>query len=457
MPRYNISPNITGTGDFVFGGKGGRLHGTDQALLGRLNEGGPSREVFFDVNSESVVAFFGKRGTGKSYSMGVLAEGLCAAPGDSGIGSNTGSKAVLLLDTIDVFWSTALPFDPSLNTEGFTEEQSRLRRWRITPPDLDVAVYKPSDSYDDIYPDWFENFSVSESGLSTDDLIDLFEFDPISPVGQLTMEAWGLSSESNTGPNFTHCLGLIENDPDLIDFYAETTRRAVRQRMRFFSGLSIFEPIGTALTELLVPGRLTVLELGGLDASIRTIVASILMRQIRLARQRASAIEKQLALNIRIASDERDRLTGLLAETIPPTWVMIDEAQNILPSDKNIKSLDSVVRFVREGRNFGLSFALTAQQPSSIDARIMAQADTIVCHQLTVQSDIARMRDNMKSNDPAKVSAGSLEIDLGGWLRGLDKGHAIVTNTDTARTFAIEIRPRICAHGGTGFSYQPTS
>lgn len=450
MPRYHVTPNLTGAGAFTFGSSGAEESENNKALIGRLNESGANRQVYFDVDAESVVAFFGKRGTGKSYSMGVLAEALCTVPQESALGSNTGQKAILMLDTIDVFWSTALPFGSSSDTE----EQSRLKRWKITPPGLNVAVFKPAGTFDNIYPKWFKDFAISENDLTADDLIDLFEFDAVTPTGQLTIESWDLSAESADGPNFDHCIKLIDDNHDLASFYTDATRRAVRQRMRFFSTLSIFEPEGTTLTELLVPGRLAVLELGALDAGIRTVVCSILMRQIRLERQKASAIEKQLTLNTTITEDDRERLIGLLTETIPPTWVMIDEAQNLLPSDKNVKSLDAIIRFVREGRNFGLSFALTAQQPSSIDARILAQTDTIVCHQLTVQTDIAKMRDNLKSNDPDKVTVGSQEIDLGGWLRSQEPGHAIVTNTDSARTFAVEIRPRVCPHGGTGFRYK---
>src|SRR5207253_10957946 len=141
---------------------------------------------------------------------------------------------------------------------------------------------------------------------------------------------------------------------------------------------------------------------------------------------RASDAEKQLALNTRLNQEEQGRLRSFLATSLPPTWVLVDEAQNILPGSRDVKSTDPVVRFVREGRNFGLSFALTTQQPSAVDQRILAQADTVICHKLTVAQDMARMRDNLKSAEPAEVRLGGEHLDLMGWLRSLERGKAIV-------------------------------
>ncbi|HUY34044.1 MAG TPA: hypothetical protein VMV69_14950 [Pirellulales bacterium] len=45
--------------------------------LGRLGEAGPLTPVRFDTAAAHVVALFGKRGSGKSYTLGTLLEGLC--------------------------------------------------------------------------------------------------------------------------------------------------------------------------------------------------------------------------------------------------------------------------------------------------------------------------------------------------------------------------------------------
>ena len=35
-----------------------------------------------------------------------------------------------------------------------------------------------------------------------------------------------------------------------------------------------------------------------------------------------------------------------------------------------------LIRYVREGRNYGLSFMVATQQPTALDSRLLAQVDT---------------------------------------------------------------------------------
>ena len=49
------------------------------------------------------------------------------------------------------------------------------------------------------------------------------------------------------------------------------------------------------------------------------------------------------------------------------------------------------------------------------------------------------------------LAIGGATFDLMTWLRGLETGRALVTNTEYDRIFALEVRPRVTPHGGTGF------
>ena len=107
-----------------------------------------------------------------------------------------------------------------------------------------------------------------------------------------------------------------------------------------------------------------------------------------------------------------------------------------------------LIRYVREGRNYGLSFMVATQQPTAIDDRLLAQVDTIVAHKLTVQNDIDYVRKNLKSNLPQEVIHSSRSLDFNEVMRSLDVGQALVSNTETERAFIVDIRPRISVHGG---------
>jgi DNA helicase HerA-like ATPase len=174
------------------------------------------------------------------------------------------------------------------------------------------------------------------------------------------------------------------------------------------------------------------------------------MRRILAERAEASELAKQLKLNRRLSAEERTSMQRRIDVLIPPTVVALDEAQNVLPSERATKATQTIIKYVREGRNHGLSFVFTTQQPSAIDARILAQVDTIIGHKLTIAADVRRFEDNQKSRIPDSVQLTGRALDFGDWLRSLDPGQAIISNTEEDRNFVVDIRPRICPHGGQG-------
>src|SRR5207249_6554598 len=142
---------------------------------------------------------------------------------------------------------------------------------------------------------------------------------------------------------------------------------------------------------------------------------------------RAAEAEKTLKLVDNLTPQETENLQQSLKEAIPQTWVAIDEAQNILPSERATAATDVIVKYVREGRNYGLSFIIATQQPTSVDPRILAQVDTLIAHKLTVQGDIDYIRRNLKSNLPEEVKFANSVLNLDELLRSLDIGQALIS------------------------------
>ena len=63
-----------------------------------------SNPVYLDVAGAHVVFIVGKRGSGKSYTMGSIAEGLADLPQE--IKQNL---AIVLLDTMGIYWTMKYP------------------------------------------------------------------------------------------------------------------------------------------------------------------------------------------------------------------------------------------------------------------------------------------------------------------------------------------------------------
>jgi len=166
------------------------------------------------------------------------------------------------------------------------------------------------------------------------------------------------------------------------------------------------------------------------------------------ARTEASEAEKHLTIRPDLSPEERAHIEASLAKTVPPAWVALDEAQNVLPSERRTAAGEMLVRFVREGRNYGLSFMVATQQPTALDSRLLAQVDTLIAHKLTVQGDIDYVRRNLKSNLPQEVRHANRVLALDDLLRSLDVGQALVSNTEAERAIIVDIRPRVSVHGG---------
>src|SRR5262249_35029128 len=136
MPRFSVKPPLTSSRRYVFGDP--RERGNDVAFLGRLAEAGQSVDVHFDVSGEFVIAIFGKRGSGKSYCLGDLLESFCSRQRESSAGISSRTRAVLVFDTLNIFWSLDQPLRVK-DREAFPEEWAKLQAWGLKPIETDVA------------------------------------------------------------------------------------------------------------------------------------------------------------------------------------------------------------------------------------------------------------------------------------------------------------------------------
>ncbi len=421
---------------------------TDQhMLLGRLAEVGPSKNVNLDIEKEHVIAILGKRGSGKTYTLGVVLEGLISTSAQ--VSTHSSDKAVLVLDTLNLFQWIGIPLETA---EGKVakEQLDRARSWGLATTPLSVKLWHLAGSAPvtkDSSP-----FLVQVNDMSAQDWGFLFDVDiMMDPMGQLIVSAcdkvrrtgWQSNSEhrkpspNHSIPDLVDCIG---KDKELSNDFSPETRRAVRQRLMSYEHVGLFSTNGTKLTDLLQPDQASVLLLGRCPEDLRTVVAFLLMRKLRELRSISSEQKKDSLITG--AEESRGSLS------VPPTWVLIDEAQNIIPSRTASLANQELTRFVREGRNFGLSMVISTQQPQAIDPRVMSQVDILVVHTLTVQGDISYIMNNLKSASPESIILGRQPVKLQEAIRELEVGQCLISATDAQRGLFAEIRPRITPHGG---------
>ena len=485
MKKFTVRPRITHAGQITIGSLNG---GNEKIYLGRLAETGQLTRLDFDVSNPHVVAIFGKRGSGKSYTLGGIIEGLCTKQNNSSISAISRNQAILLFDTLGIFQWMDVPLSLDSPQELVREQASYQKGWDLQNEPLDIKIWTPSGTPSGLRQ--YDEFTINCADFTASDWGYLFGLDILQDrMGQLISDAYekvvneGWADGLRTydpQPRYAieDLMDCIQSDVELNNSYHSETKRAVLQQLSIYWRNPLFQPKrrvptvikslvdkgeisqdilksfesleGVALPVLLKPGQLSILLLHKLSEELRFVIIVALIRKIMESRIITSELEKSLKILPKVQNREREAISERISHGIPPTWIVADEAQNFLPSERKTTATEVLVRLVREGRNVGLSFVLTTQQPYAIDQRILSQADTIICHKLTVQGDIEYVKRNWKSALPENISYGNTVLSLESLLRTLDIGQSIISNTEAERTFIIDVRPRISVHGGFG-------
>src|SRR3954468_17733199 len=115
--QWRVSPELDSPKQGVWLGAGGVGDGD---WLGSLAEVGSGARpvVWVATVKEQVVAVVGKRGSGKSFTLGVIAEGLAASSATPHVARQVKPRATLLFDPLDVYWTTRFPVAPTANEEA---------------------------------------------------------------------------------------------------------------------------------------------------------------------------------------------------------------------------------------------------------------------------------------------------------------------------------------------------
>ena len=443
MKRFRVTPSAGRGRSVIVGPNESRRN----VLIGRLAEVGPRKDVCLDVENEHVVAVLGKRGSGKTHTLGILVEALGLSDPTGKLGCKTPDRAVLIFDTLNLFQWLGVSLVSATGTVA-KHQLEESRSWNLPDVTLLPRLWHLSGS--DTPNAESTPFQINVADMGPQDWGLLMDVDTVvDPMGQLIAAAH--DKVSRTGwRTATRSVSAIQNhaihdlvdcigrDRDLTNDFAPDTRRAVRQRLNSYEQTGLFSTEGTLLADMLRPGEVSVLLLARASEDLRTLVVFLLIRKLLEQRSAASEVTKDAL--IRGGTSEES--------AIPKTWIILDEAQNVIPARTASLANRELTRFVREGRNFGLSMGISTQQPDAIDSRVMAQVDVLIAHTLAVKQDTNHVLANLKSSPPNDIRLGRQAISLSEALRELDVGQCLVSAVDAPRSYFVEMRPRVTPHGG---------
>ena len=385
-----------------------------------------SNNIMMDVAKPHVILIAGKRGSGKSTTIGVIAEEMSALPEEI-----ANKLSVLIVDTMGIFWTMKFP---NLRDEKLLEE------WELKPMSFDVKVYTPEGFFQKYKKEGIATdypFSLKVSELSSADWMNVFGIGLLDPVGILIERAIEDLKELYKGEySIEDILEFIQKDKKT----EQKVRDAAENRFLAARSWGLFSEKGTKIQDLTQGGKISILDvscysdIGGWG--VKNLVIGLIARKILNERMTARKKEEMESIE-----EGQSLFSEEEIEEKPLVWIFIDEAHEVLSRKETTAATDALVKLLREGRQPGISLVLATQQPGEIHTDVMTQSDIVISHRLTAKRDIEALNRMMQSY---------LTGDLQKYLNQLPrlKGSAILLDDNSERIYPMRVRPKLSWHGG---------
>ncbi len=386
-----------------------------------------SNNLYMDVARSHVVLVAGKRGSGKSYTLGVITEEIANLPPD--VSRNI---APIIFDTMGIFWTMKYKNE---------KEKYLLDEWALTPRNSPIKVFAPIGKIQEYKEKGIPidaPFALKASELESEDWIITFNISMTSQEGVLITNI--IAKEKKEKKDFT--IKEILEEIQRTHNVSQEVKNVATALFQAAENWGIFAATneGTAITDLVNPGITTIIDLSVYSSigafNVRGLVIGLVSR--KLFTQRINARKKE---EIQSIQHGIDFMSYNPTRDTPLIWIFLDEAHEFLPKSYKTPATDALVQILREGRQPGISLVLATQQPGQIHEDVMTQADVVIAHRVTAKPDIEALNQIMQTYllENIKTSLDNLPTH---------KGSAIILDDNSERIYPMRMRPRLTWHGG---------
>ncbi|MBI1935040.1 ATP-binding protein [Candidatus Woesearchaeota archaeon] len=393
-----------------------------------------SNNVYLDVAKSHVVFVVGKRGSGKSYSMAVIAEGIYDLPPE--IRNNL---AVVMLDTMGIYWTMKYPNN---------REKALLEEWGLESKGINVNIFTPIGFFNEYkekgIPTDFP-FSIKTSEINAEEWCMIFNISITDSVGILVERIINALQEEGSNYDIKEIIDSVSSD----DRSEKSIKDAVENRFLVAKKWGLFSKEGTLIEDIVIPGQITVLDVSAYATTsgaenLRSLVIGLVAQKLFNQRMAARKAEEEKAISEEIHFFEED----LEEKEEPIVWLIIDEAHECLPNRGKTPATLPLITVLREGRQPGISLVLASQQPGKIHSDVITQSDVVIAHRLTANIDVQALGGLMQS-----YMRQGLDKELN--LLPSEEGAAIVFDDINEKLYPIRVRPKYSWHGGSAPSALP--
>lgn len=343
-------------------------------------------KVHLDINSlvQKHVSVIAKTGSGKSYIVGILVEELLKRKIPMVILDPHGEYSGLMHPNID-------------------EHDSRLMsRFDIKP-----------HGYSDSIQEYSLNTNVNMGtlplklpsyGITADSICELLG---LRNTGVQTAVLYKSFNRLSSKSEFFTLRDLIH----VIELARNNSKWHLINSLENLLSTGIFTERPTRLTDLVQPGRVSVINLRGITPDHQQIAVTHLTRQLFEARK----------LN-----------------KIPALMLVIEEAHQFCPQQGQARSSSILKTIASEGRKFGLGMTVVSQRPAMVDKNVLSQCNTQIILKVTNPNDLKAIVASVEGLTTSTIDE----------IQRLPISVAILVGAGIQHPIFIDVRVRETKHGG---------
>jgi hypothetical protein len=390
-------------------------------IVGKGDEAHLTNKVMLDFMRPHVILVAGKRGSGKSYSGGLLAEELALLPKDLSQNLST-----IMIDTMGIYWSMKYPNEDQILL---------LDEWGLKPKGLQKQVktyvpYKQKAEFEEEEIPVDFGVSIAPYEFSPEDWALAFNLPPTNPITLGLKKTVNRLQDSGEKFDIDDMITRIKDDR-LLDTHVKSS---LENMLTIADQWGVFGEEGIKIDDIVKPATVNVFDVSRLRAteawSVRNLLVATICRKLYQHRVMARKLEELVKMG-----------EVKLEKRYPMPWLIIDEAHQFIPSNEVTVSSGPLLDIVKQGRQPGITFVPMTQMPNKIHQEVLSQCDMVISHRLTSKNDLDSLQAVMQ-NYLIENLAKSINT-LPKW-----RGSAIVLDDNSERIYQVQMRPRLSWHAG---------
>ena len=312
-------------------------------VVGEGDEAHLTNKVLIDFLRPHVILIAGKRGSGKSYSGGVLAEELAILPEE--FSQNLSS---IMIDTMGIYWSMKYPNE---------DQMILLDEWGLKPRGLEKKVrtyvpFKQKQEFEEAEIPVDFGVSITPYEFTQEDWTLAFNLPPNNPTTLGLQKTVNKLQDSGEKFDINDMITRIKDD-HLLDTHVKSS---LENMLTIADQWGVFGEEGIKIDDIVNPGTVNVFDISRLRAteawSVKNLLVATICRKLYQHRVMARKLE-ELAKMGEIKLEKR----------YPMPWLIIDEAHQFVPSNTVTVSSGPILDIVKQGRQPGITFVPMTQMP----------------------------------------------------------------------------------------------